>query len=1241
MLHYELLLSSRTLLNPRQLLLQVSAALDGPQLAAVLDGQVPGTRWYRGATPLEELGMLGPGQPLLLADVPGPGFAVAAGSPRLKLYVPEGPDAGAWMELGRGTHEIGRGAPLFLCDPQVSRVHARLVVDERSMRVRPAPGQRVLVFSGRDAVPVEAEAELQAGSRIQLGGTVLEVGDPARSEAGQAVDGGQLEFSLPPPPELGRLVTLCLAALVPVFSGVLLAVLTGSMLFLAVSGLSALLGVVPAVQLLGERRRWKRSVRGQQHSVVRARRRFACPLGTALVAGIDRAQLGVLPQGLPPLVFGSGSWQLPGRKTPPEGGSRRPRRAPGSGRSAGRISGVPVFAPAAAQVWQLLGGEDPAVDSLLAALLSRFLPAVAAGRIELVIDPSITRLPAELLLLRHVRQGTAAQLARSTGPASAVAGMPGGSGTSASPDPSIERIFLTGLAPVPLPRTLVISLHPVPAARCDYWVDPVRCRAKLPDGSLRLETPDRLDAGRLARIVQSCLAICPRAPASAGEPPAGAGLTAVIGEDPFRGRQLLDFDEDGPHVLVCGTTGSGKSEALRRIIADLAGRYSPEQLALVLVDFKGGAGLAVFGPLPHVQLSANDLDAAGAQRTLAQLEREVARRERLLAEHHCSDRSEYVRRSGVPALPRLLVVVDEFRVFIETLPEAAARIDRLAAVGRSLGIHLLLSTQRAAGALSGQTRANLNTVVALRVKDAAESMDLVGSPAAAQLVRPGSAVMAGPGQANRQVQFALAVSPTLYGSIAERGPGNLILHPVGRFGHPDPGADGQALHRHVRRLADSWRHSPLPPCPFAPQLPPPEQKATPPTQWQGDGAGAIFCGVVDDLAAGRLEDLVIEPARGRGLLVCGVPEAGGRQLFEGLMRLERRILCFGDALFPDSVPLPGTLTVNGEDRYLFLEALDDLESLPRDRLTLVLVHGIARLQSQLDPAAFQRFDQVLTELLRQGVSAPAQLVMMADRDVNLLKAAGLCAEQWYFPLNAADSLRMSWPKLPPTSQLPGRGVRFSPVEAPMTIQLTASAAKPETGGAAGADCPTRLPCRNDDASQTLAVGHTAFTRQEFGFDQAPAPLVICPGRRDREELAALLSERWKASLVDGAASWLRWVEACEAHGAEAAASTICVVLHDTSDPQLAALRQRTAALGTRAVLFVPPSARLPYDLGLPGLMVDDRQAIAVEARHPQDLLPLAWRPLPHTPGGYGAGGTRQWRAIAGIAGQPRAIIIER
>src|SRR5699024_2492585 len=151
--------------------------------------------------------------------------------------------------------------------------------------------------------------------------------------------------------------------------------------------------------------------------------------------------------------------------------------------------------------------------------------------------------------------------------------------------------------------------------------------------------------------------------------------------------------------------------------------------------------------------------------------------------------------------------------------------------------------------------------------------------------------------------------------------------------------DGQALHRHVRQLADSWRHSPLPPCPFAPQLPPPEQKATPPTQWQGDGAGAIFCGVVDDLAAGRLEDLVIEPARGRGLLVCGVPEAGGRQLFEGLMRLERRILCFGDALFPDSVPLPGTLTVNGEDRYLFLEALDDLESLPRDRLTLVLVHG--------------------------------------------------------------------------------------------------------------------------------------------------------------------------------------------------------------------------------------------------------------------------------------------------------------
>lgn len=136
MLHYELLLSARTLLNPRQLLLRVSSALDGPQLASVLDEQVPGTRWYVGSTPLADLGTLVPGRPLLLADVPGPGFAASAGSTRLKLFVPEGPDAGAWMELERGAYDIGRGAPLRLGDPQVSRVHAHLLVDERSLRVR-------------------------------------------------------------------------------------------------------------------------------------------------------------------------------------------------------------------------------------------------------------------------------------------------------------------------------------------------------------------------------------------------------------------------------------------------------------------------------------------------------------------------------------------------------------------------------------------------------------------------------------------------------------------------------------------------------------------------------------------------------------------------------------------------------------------------------------------------------------------------------------------------------------------------------------------------------------------------------------------------------------------------------------------------------------------------------------------------------------------------------------------------
>jgi S-DNA-T family DNA segregation ATPase FtsK/SpoIIIE len=210
---------------------------------------------------------------------------------------------------------------------------------------------------------------------------------------------------------------------------------------------------------------------------------------------------------------------------------------------------------------------------------------------------------------------------------------------------------------------------------------------------------------------------------------------------------VADLVRDGPHALVAGTTGSGKSELLATITLGLALSQPPDRLAVLLVDFKGATGLPpALAELPHVIGHVSDLDAAGARRTLRGLAAELRRRERVLATRGARDLAELdPGEPGTP--PRLLVVVDEFRALADELPELLPSWARLAAQGRSLGVHLLLATQRPAGAVPADLRANVGLRVVLRVVDAADSSDLVGVPDAAGFDRPGVALLSrGPGR---------------------------------------------------------------------------------------------------------------------------------------------------------------------------------------------------------------------------------------------------------------------------------------------------------------------------------------------------------------------------------------------------------------------------------------------------------------------------------------------------------------
>ncbi|WP_345206621.1 FtsK/SpoIIIE domain-containing protein [Fodinibacter luteus] len=215
---------------------------------------------------------------------------------------------------------------------------------------------------------------------------------------------------------------------------------------------------------------------------------------------------------------------------------------------------------------------------------------------------------------------------------------------------------------------------------------------------------------------------------------AGAGPRAVVGvgaDGPF----TVDLRRDGPHVLVGGTTGSGKSEFLRTLVTSLAVACPPDDLTFVLVDFKGGAAFGGCSDLPHVVGLVTDLDEHLVTRALASLGAELRRRERLFAAVGASDLDAYRAqpRAEREQVPRLVVVIDELRALVDEVPEFVSGLIRLAALGRSLGVHLVLATQRPAGAVTAEVQANVNLRIAFRVRDRADSIDVLEDPGAALL----------------------------------------------------------------------------------------------------------------------------------------------------------------------------------------------------------------------------------------------------------------------------------------------------------------------------------------------------------------------------------------------------------------------------------------------------------------------------------------------------------------------------
>ncbi|WNI15973.1 FtsK/SpoIIIE domain-containing protein [Actinacidiphila sp. ITFR-21] len=553
---------------------------------------------------------------------------------------------------------------------------------------------------------------------------------------------------------------------------------------------------------------------------------------------------------------------------------------------------------------------------------------------------------------------------------------------------------------------------------------------------------------------------------------------AVVGES-YDGPFAIDIRKDGPHGLIAGTTGSGKSELLQTIVASLAVANTPEAMTFVLVDYKGGSAFKDCVRLPHTVGMVTDLDAHLVERALESLGAELRRREHILAGAGTKDIEDYTdllkRQPQLTPMPRLLIVIDEFASMVRDLPDFVTGLVNIAQRGRSLGIHLILATQRPSGVVSPEIRANTNLRIALRVTDGSESSDVIDAPDA------GGISKSTPGRAYVRLG-ATSLVPFQSGRVGGRRPGavenvpvapwvdvvdwsqlgrSAPRRPAGAKGEEDEVTDLKVLVEAIRganeRLAIPAQHSPwLPALPDTlrlDELPVPVTAgALPPAAYGVEDLPALqarrpvaidFHGFSHLLAAGAprsgrsqlLRTIAGSLARthstadlhlygvdcGNGALnaLAGLPHCGavvGRSQTERAVRLIGRLKAELTRR-QDLLAADGFADI-GEQRA----AVAEQERLPHIVILLDRWEGWTTSLGELDHGALT--DELFT-FLREGASAGIHLVIAGDRTLMTGRISTLTEDKIAFRLaDRSDFALISVnPRKVPDDIRPGRAYR--------------------------------------------------------------------------------------------------------------------------------------------------------------------------------------------------------------------------
>ncbi|WP_449354459.1 type VII secretion protein EssC [Virgibacillus natechei] len=197
----------------------------------------------------------------------------------------------------------------------------------------------------------------------------------------------------------------------------------------------------------------------------------------------------------------------------------------------------------------------------------------------------------------------------------------------------------------------------------------------------------------------------------------------------------------GPHGLVAGTTGSGKSEIIQSYIISLAVNFHPYEVAFLLIDYKGGGMANLFRNMPHLLGTITNLDRAQSMRALASIKAELKKRQRLFGEHDVNHINQYQKLfkqgEASEAMPHLFLISDEFAELKSEQPDFMKELVSTARIGRSLGIHLILATQKPSGVVDDQIWSNSKFKLALKVQNASDSNEILKTPDAAEITLAG------------------------------------------------------------------------------------------------------------------------------------------------------------------------------------------------------------------------------------------------------------------------------------------------------------------------------------------------------------------------------------------------------------------------------------------------------------------------------------------------------------------------